>query len=223
MATTQKSGNQPHSERPRLEFWFEFGSCYSYLATMRIDELAIRAGIEVAWKPFLLGPIFREFGWDSSPFVLQPAKGTYMWRDMEREALKFGLPFKKPSVFPRVAVLPMRVAAFASDMPWMGRFCKNVMQQNWVDDIDINDERNVQCALTGLVSEPDAVIAAALDDANKLRLRNNTEEARARGIFGAPTFLFKNEMFWGNDRLEDALAFAGAQAQALPGQQGVNV
>lgn len=196
------------AHHPRLEFWFEFGSNYSYLAAARIEELASKAGAAVDWKPFLLGPIFQKFGWNTSPFVLQAAKGKYMWRDMEREALKYGLPFTRPSVFPRVALLPMRVAVYAMDKPWIGEFCRNVMRQNWVDDLDINDERNVRDALIGLVPEPESILSAALSDANKLRLRSNTEEAYARGIFGAPTMLVGDEMFWGNDRLEDAIAFA---------------
>lgn len=201
---------------PRLEFWFEFGSNYSYLAAMRIEELAHQAGVAVDWKPFLLGPIFQKFGWHTSPFVLQPAKGKYMWRDMEREAMKYGLPIVKPSVFPRVAVLPMRVAVFAADKPWIGEFCRNVMKQNWVEDLDINDERDVRRALTDLVPDPDAIIAAALSDANKLRLRSNTEEAYARGIFGAPTMFVGEEMFWGNDRLDDAINFAANKSFRAP-------
>ncbi|MES2536011.1 MAG: 2-hydroxychromene-2-carboxylate isomerase [Pseudomonadota bacterium] len=204
--------NNTHTltSRPRLEFWFEFGSNYSYLTAMRIEALTHSAGVELDWRPFLLGPIFRKFGWDSSPFVLQPAKGKYMWRDMAREAQKYRLPFTRPSVFPRAAVLPMRVAVHATDKPWIGAFCRNVMTQNWVGDLEIDDEANVARALMGLVQDPDSVIRAALSDANKLQLRNNTEEAHARGIFGAPTFFVGDEMFWGNDRLEDAIAFACA-------------
>lgn len=208
---THIPGNHPH-----LEFWFEFGSNYSYLAAMRIEDLAAQAGVSVNWKPFLLGPIFQKFGWQTSPFVLQPAKGQYMWRDMERETLKYGLPFARPSVFPRMAVLPMRVAILAADKPWIGEFCRKVMKQNWVEDLDINDERNVKLALVDLVPDPAAVIAAALSDANKLRLRGNTEEAYARGIFGAPTMFAGDEMFWGNDRLDDAIACAARKSFGAP-------
>ncbi|TFW07399.1 2-hydroxychromene-2-carboxylate isomerase [Oxalobacteraceae bacterium OM1] len=199
---------------PSLECWFEFGSNYSYLSVMRIEFLARDAGIPLVWKPFLLGPIFRDFGWESSPFVLQPAKGRYMWRDMEREAAKYDLPFRKPSVFPRLAVLPMRVAALGATEPWMGEFCRRVMRQNWVDDFDINAPHHVAAALEGLVADPQAILAAAQTDDNKLRLRGFTDEARDRGIFGAPTFFVGEEMFWGNDRLQDALAWAGRCAPA---------
>jgi 2-hydroxychromene-2-carboxylate isomerase len=201
--------------RPALEFWFEFGSNYSYLSALRIEALAGAAGVAVLWRPFLLGPIFRELGWSSSPFVLQPAKGRYMWRDMEREAAKHGLPWRRPSAFPRSALLPMRVAALGAEAPWVGEFCRRVMLQNWVQDREIDDPAPVREALAGLAADPDAVLAAALAPENKLRLRANTETAAARGVFGAPTFFVGDEMFWGNDRLEDAIALARRQMEGF--------
>jgi 2-hydroxychromene-2-carboxylate isomerase len=198
-----------------LDFWFEFGSNYSYLAAMRIEKLARAAGVRVLWRPFLLGPVFRELGWSTSPFVLQAAKGRYMWRDMEREAARYGLAWRRPSVFPRTALLPMRVATLGAGAPWIGEFARRVMRQNWVEDREIDDAAAVREALAGLVPDPEAVLAAALAPDNKLRLRANTELAGARGIFGAPTFFVGDEMFWGNDRLEDAIAWA-APGQARP-------
>jgi 2-hydroxychromene-2-carboxylate isomerase len=199
----------------RLQFWFEFGSNYSYLSAMRIEEAARGAQVTIEWKPFLLGPIFRELGWENSPFVVQAAKGNYVWRDMEREARKYRLPFNKPSVFPRVSLLPMRVAMLGSDQPWIGQFCRAVMRQNWVDYLDINHPLHVRQALSGLVADPDEVMRQAQDAANKLRLREQTAEARERGIFGAPTFLVGDEMFWGNDRLDDALGYAVARGLGI--------
>lgn len=194
--------------KPSVEFWFEFGSTYSYLATMRIEDCAHAAGVTLAWRPFLLGPIFRSFGWDSSPFVLQEAKGLHMWRDMEREAARLGLPFRRPSAFPRIALLPMRVATLGATEAWMGEYCRRVMRQNWVEDREIDNEEAVRNALAPLVPDPGGVIAAAQAPANKLRLRANTEEALARGIFGAPSFFVGDELFWGNDRLDAAIALA---------------
>jgi 2-hydroxychromene-2-carboxylate isomerase len=199
-----------HGGNPALEIWFEFGSTYSYLSVMRVEALARDAGVPLQWKPFLLGPIFRNFGWETSPFLLQEAKGRYMWRDMERQAAKYGLPFRKPSVFPRMAILPMRVAIFGAEREWMPAFCRTVMQQNWFEDVDINSPGNVRCALLGLVDDPDQVIEEAQSDENKLKLREQTEEAQRRGIFGGPTFFVGDEMYWGNDRLDDAVAHAAA-------------
>ncbi len=203
----------PHTETA-LEIWFEFGSTYSYLSVMRIESLARRHGVPLAWKPFLLGPIFRDLGWSTSPFVLQPEKGRYMWVDLARQAERHGLPWRKPSVFPRRAVLPMRVAALAADESWVGTFCRRVMLQNFVDDLDIDAADNVLAALADLVPSPTATLATAQDEANKHRLRAMTAEARSRGVFGAPTFFVGEDMFWGDDRLDDAMALAAGRRGA---------
>lgn len=200
--------NNPGVAPPRLEFWFEFGSNYSYLSVMRIEALARHAQVQIVWRPFLLGPIFRDFGWNNSPFVLQPEKGRYIWHDMRRQAEKYGLQFHMPSVFPRSAILPMRVAILAAEQAWMGAFCQRVMLQNFVEDLDINAPKNVRRALHGLVPDPEAVMQQAQSELNKTRLRDQTEVARQRGIFGAPTFFVNDEMFWGDDRMNDAFAFA---------------
>jgi 2-hydroxychromene-2-carboxylate isomerase len=193
---------------PVIEFWFEFGSNYSYLALMRIEDLARRAGVELAWKPFLLGPIFRELGWESSPFVLQKEKGEYVWRDMARRAKKYGLPFVRPTDFPRRALLPMRVALLGAGAPWMGEFCRRVMTRNWARDLEIASPESVLAALDGLVSDPPAIVRAAQEQGARAALRAQTEQARRLGIFGAPTFMVNGQMFWGDDRLEDALEAA---------------
>ena len=189
-----------------LEFWFDFGSNYSYLSTMRIEEAAARHGVPLRWRPFLLGPIFRTFGWETSPFVLQKAKGEYMWKDMVRECRKHGLPWVRPSRFPRAAVLPLRVALLGADQPWIGAWCRRMMSLNFAEDRDIDTPELVAEVLTQLGLPARETMAAAQSEANKLELRAQTGEAAARGIFGAPTFFAGDEMFWGNDRLDDALA-----------------
>ena len=95
---------------PTTEFWFDFASTYSYPAAMRIDRLADATGISVAWRPFLLGPIFAAQGWNDSPFNIYPTKGRYMWRDLERICAKANIPLRHPSRFPRNALLAARVA-----------------------------------------------------------------------------------------------------------------
>jgi len=195
---------------PTLEFWFEFGSTYSYLSVMRIEALAERARVRVVWRPFLLGPVFGAQGLNTSPFVVQEAKGRYMWTDLARQARKHGLPFRQPSVFPRNAVRPMRLAVLGADQPWIGAFCRAVMRQNFVDDLDIGDPAHVRGALAQAVDHPDDWIARANDADNRPLLRAQTEAAQRRGIFGAPTFFAGAEMFWGDDRLDDAMACAAA-------------
>ena len=193
---------------PVLEFWFEFASNYSYLSVMRVGELANELGVRIVWKPFLLGPIFQSFGWTSSPFVLQKEKGNYVWQDMVRQCRKYGLPWKKPSNFPRNGVLPVRIALLAADQPWVSAFNQRVMLLNFAEDREINDRDAIHSILRDLDLPADELIEQALSDANKLALRAQTEEAQRRGIFGAPTFFVNGEMFWGNDRLEDALHYA---------------
>src|SRR5258708_8222305 len=94
---------------PRLEFWYEFASTYSYLSAMRIEALAAAAGVAVEWKPFLLGPIFKAQGWDTSPFNIYPAKGRYMVRDLERLAAQRGPPFSLPGPLPPNTLVPARL------------------------------------------------------------------------------------------------------------------
>ena len=191
-----------------LEFWFELGSNYSYLSVMRIEELAQQHGVAIVWRPFLLGPIFKAFGWDTSPFVLQKEKGAYMWRDMERQCQKYRLRWTRPSQFPRRTVLPTRVALLGAGEAWISAYCKRLMQMNFVEDRDIETPELVNEVLEALGLPGSDLLCAAQSDENKLRLREQTEEARRRGVFGAPTFFVGAEMFWGNDRLEDALRFA---------------
>jgi 2-hydroxychromene-2-carboxylate isomerase len=194
--------------RPTLEFWFEFGSNYSYLSVMRIEALAAARGVDVLWRPFLLAPIFRAFGWQTSPFVLQKEKGAYVWRDMARLCRKYGLPWTRPTTFPRSAILPLRVASLGARAPWIGEFSRRVMLRNFADDREIDSPAAVGDVLSAMALPAEEILAAALSDSNKSRLRRQTEEARRNGLFGAPTFVVGDEMFWGNDRLDDALDFA---------------
>ena len=192
----------------RIEFWFEFGSNYSYLSVMRIEDAAASAGAAIAWKPFLLGPIFKSFGWETSPFVAQKEKGEYVMKDMARQCRKYGIPWTRPTTFPRIAVLPMRVALVGAAEPWMAEYCSRVMLLNFSQDRDINSPEAVGGVLADLGLPAADILREAQGEPNKLRLREQTEAARAKGIFGAPTFFVRGEMFWGNDRLDDALALA---------------
>lgn len=196
--------------RPTIEFWFDFGSNYSHLSALRVEGLAQARGVDVRWRPFLLGAIFRDLGWSTSPFVEQKAKGEYVWRDMERQSAKHGVPWQRPTTFPRGALLPHRVALVAADEGWAAEYCRRTFIRNFVEDRDLDSREAVREVLTGMDMDrdADAVIAEATSDANKARLRSQTAAAQARGIFGAPTFVVGEEMFWGNDRLEDALGWA---------------
>lgn len=197
---------------PEIEFWFEFASTYSYLSAMRIEAEAARHGVRVAWKPFLLGPIFRALGMETSPFVLQKEKGAYVWQDMARQCRKYGLGWTKPGTFPRKSVLPARIALLGAEEPWIGAFCRGVMALNFVLDQDISAPERLAPIVTELGLPAPDILGEAQAESTKSRLREQTEEARRRGIFGAPTFFVGTEMFWGNDRLDDALLLASGRA-----------
>lgn len=190
-----------------IEFWFDFASTYSYPAAMRLEAAAREQGRPVAWRPFLLGPIFQAQGWNDSPFNLYPAKGRYMWRDMERLCAAQGLPFRRPSAFPRNGLLPARVICAADGADWIPPFARRIYTANFAEDRDIADADVVCDCLTGLTDDPEAAVAAAGEPEAKARLRAQTERAVALGIFGAPSFTVGGELFWGNERLETALTW----------------
>ena len=194
--------------RPVVEFWYEFASTYSWLSVMRIEPLAEVAGVQVEWKPFLLGPVFMALGWNDSPFNIYPPKGRYMWRDLERLAARYGQPFRKPSGFPRDSLLAARVALVGVAEGWVGPFSRAVMSANFAEDRDIGQAEVIAEILSRQGLDADAVIGRALSDDNKQALRRQTEHATELGLFGAPSFRVGEELFWGNDRLEDALDWA---------------
>lgn len=194
---------------PHVEFWFEFASNYSYLSVMRIEDEARRCGVRIVWKPFLLGPIFRELGMTTSPFVQQRRKGAYVQRDMVRQCDRYGLaPWVAPSVFPRRSILAARVALLGANRSWIGAFSRAVMELNFVRDQEIDTPEQLAPLLAALDLPAGDLLTLAQTESIKALLRQQTEEASARGIFGAPTFFVDDEMFWGNDRLEEAFLFA---------------
>ncbi len=194
--------------KPVLEMWFDFASTYSYPAAARVQEVAAAAGVEVAYRPFSLGPIFQKQGWNDSPFNLYPAKGAYMWRDLERTCASLGIPFRRPSVFPRNGLLAARVAVSNAHEPWCGAFVRAVYQANFADDRDIASADVVAGVLDALGLPGKAVLAKAESAEQRPLLRRQTEHAMELGIFGAPTFAVGAELFWGNDRLEQAALWA---------------
>lgn len=190
---------------PGVQFWFEFASTYSYIAAQRVERVAGEAGVPVEWKPFLLGPLFKRQGWDDSPFNLFETRGRYMWRDIERLCAKYDAPFRHPTVFPRNSLLAARVALVGAGQDWLPGFARDVYRANFAEDRDISDPVVIEEILRSLKLDAPSLLARAVDPENKERLRVQTERAWEVGIFGAPTFVVGGEVFWGNDRLEDAL------------------
>ena len=197
---------------PHLDFWYEFASTYSYPAAMRLAPLAQRAGVAVRWRPFLLGPIFQAQGWDNSPFNIYPAKGRYMWRDLERLCARERLDFRRPRQFPQSGLIAARVALVAFDEGWGEEFSRAVYRAQFAQDRLIGDSAVIRELILELKREPKPVLDRIQGDEIKARLRAQTQEAQRLGIFGAPSFVTADgELFWGNDRLEQALDWARAQ------------
>jgi 2-hydroxychromene-2-carboxylate isomerase len=190
----------------KLQFWFEFASTYSYPAVMRADKIAAARGVQLEWRPFLLGPLFHaQQGMKDSPFNVVPVKGSYMWRDVERTCEKYSLPFKRPGRFPQNGLMAARIALSLSqeDRP---NFVKAVYQANFVHDRDISDPQILHAAARRAGLDPLETLAAMTSEPIKDKLRDETAHAADLGIFGAPSFVTEDgELFWGNDRLEDAL------------------
>ena len=191
-----------------IEIWFEFASTYSYLTVMRAEPLCQQAGAPLVWRPFLLGPIFKAKGWDTSPFNLDPAKGAYMWRDVARRAARFDLAFQRPPIFPMHTVQAARIMTAALDEPWCGDFARAVFSAEFGRGEDISDPSVLHQALETCGVPPEPWMAAAQTDPVKTALRARTEDAATLGLFGAPSFRVGDELFWGDDRLEDALIWA---------------
>lgn len=195
--------------KPKLDFWFEFASTYSYPAAMRIAVLAEREDVMVQWRPFLLGPIFKAQGLNTSPFNVYPDKGRYMWRDLQRTCDALQLPFAKPEPFPQNTLLAARVALVGLAQSWGKDFCRAVYSAEFGDGRDIGETPVIADILTTLGEDADAILAQAQSDAGKAALRTQTEAAAKLCIFGAPSFITADgELFWGNDRLETAIAWA---------------
>ncbi len=217
MSTSRQTGMHAKSDigseqadlRPTVEFWYEFASTYSYLAAMRIETLASDCNIRIVWRPFLLGPIFKKQGWDTSPFNLHPAKGRYMWQDMERQCERYGIPFTMPAPFPQHSLLAARIAHGGRQQSWIGAFTRAVYVAEFGQGLDISDEG----LMANLLLETGAPVTQVLNEASssetKIGLRAAVSEAEERGIFGAPSFVLESgELFWGDDRLELALETA---------------
>ena len=131
-----------------IEFWYEFGSTYSYPTAVRIERMAADAGIALHWRPFLLSPIFQALGWNDSPFNIYPAKGRYMWRDLERVCAADGLPLKLPPArFPQNGLKAARLALVGDAEGWTPALTRAVFAANYAEQKDISDDATLTMIL----------------------------------------------------------------------------
>ena len=184
-----------------IEFYFEFSSPYGYIASRLVDDVARRTGREVAWKPFLLGPVFKATG--QAPLVDVPMKGEYSKHDFARSARFHQVPFRMPTKFPIGTVAALRAFYWLADRDaaQARAVAKALYTEFFTEDRDISDAATV-VAIAAQQGVDAAALKAALDDpAVKDRARREVEAAMARGVFGSPFFIVDGEPFWGNDRL----------------------
>jgi 2-hydroxychromene-2-carboxylate isomerase len=181
-----------------LEFFYDFVSPYSYLASTRVEALAARHATGVRFRPFLLGGVFKATG-NRAPIEVA-AKGAHMWVDLARWARRLEVPFVRPAVFPCASILALR-AAFAADAAGaLVPYTHAVFRAYWAEGKDLGEPAVVVAAANRAGLDGAALVAAA--PAHKAALLAQTQEAVDRGSFGAPTFFFGQELFVGNDRLE---------------------
>jgi 2-hydroxychromene-2-carboxylate isomerase len=190
------------------EFWYEFASTYSYPAALRVGALAQERGVDLVWRPFLLGPIFAAQGWRDSPFNIYPAKGRYMWRDVARTCETMGIPFRRPEPFPQASLLAARVA-LALQGAERAQFSRRVYAAEFGQGAPISDRATLASLVAASGVDAAAVLERAESDANKALLKAECARAAEIGIVGAPSIVTGDgEVFWGNDRLEQGLDWA---------------
>ncbi len=186
----------------QMDFFFDVGSPASYLAWTQVGAIARDAAATVAYKPMLLGGVFQATG-NASPATV-PAKGAYTFTDFDRFARRYGVPLKRNPHFP-INTLTLMRAITGMQMRHADRFeafTQAVFEAIWAQALNLNDPQVVAAALQAAGFNPADVLALAGEPEVKARLKTVTDEAIARGVFGAPTMFVGDQMFWGQDRLD---------------------
>jgi 2-hydroxychromene-2-carboxylate isomerase len=187
------------SARPRIEFYFDYGSPFSYLADTQVAGVAKRTGADLVYRPMLLGGIFKATG-GASPATI-PAKAAYMNVELRRWAARYGVPFGGNPHFPINTLPLMRGAIAAEHAGCFPAYHAAIFPAFWADGLDLGREEVVREVLAGAGLDEKDIVGHAADPEVKEGLKAATEDAVRRGVFGAPTFFVGDEMFWGNDRL----------------------
>lgn len=194
--------------RARLEFFLSYGSTYTYLAVMRLPALAEDTGVEVVWRPFSLADLLSEVGLPEGPFSPFPNKMRYMWRDLERRALKHGLPFDVRPDYPWPYIEAGRIGILAQEEGWVVPFSQHVYRAAFAQGHVLGARETLAAGIEAAGQKPARVFEAIASPALVEAWTANTEAARRHGIFGVPSFVVAGELFWGDDRIEDALDWA---------------
>jgi 2-hydroxychromene-2-carboxylate isomerase len=185
-----------------VQFLFDVGSPAAYLAFKRLPAICEQLGATLEWRPMLIGGVFQATG-NQSPVNI-PAKGRYLFTDLQRFARRHGIEFRQNPHFPINTLTLMRMATGLQmrEPQRLVAFVGAVYHAIWVDQRNMNDGAVVANVLREAGFDPEALLALASDAAVKEQLKAQTQEAVARGVFGAPTFFVGEDMFWGQDRLD---------------------
>jgi len=187
-----------------IDFWFSIGSTYTYLSVMRLAEIEAQTRIEFRWRPFNVRAIMIEM--DNIPFAKKPAKAAYMWRDIERRAAMYKMVPNLPAPYPLAELeRANRVAVIAAREGWCEAYARESYRRWFEMGEPAGSEPNVSASIERAGGKPEQVLREADGDAAKADLAAATEQAKALGIFGSPSFIVDGELFWGDDRLDDAL------------------
>ena len=188
-----------------IDFYFSIGSMYTFLTVMRIDRVEDMTGVRVVWRPFSVRAIMIEM--DNRP-ASKPRKLEYMWRDLHRRAGMYGFAFEGEAPYPlREFDLANRVAIVGAQEGWCADYVRATYRRWFVDKQECGMEPNLSESLQEIGEDPARVIALARSEAVAREYDAATEQARKLGIFGAPSFAVRGEVFWGDDRLEDAVTW----------------
>lgn len=194
-----------------LDFWYSIGSTYSYLTVMRMGDHARANGLEVTWRPFDVRHVM--IAQNNIPFRDKPEKTAYMWRDMERRAEMYGLPIRVPAPYP-LPNLPLanRVALLGMEEGWGVDYTVETYRRWFQDGQEAGSDPNLGDSLRAVGQDPANVLARARSDEIGDTLARETATAQAIGVFGSPSFVVGEEVFWGDDRLDDATGWAKRHA-----------
>ena len=191
-----------------IEFWFSIGSTYTYLSVIRLKEVEEKFGLKFSWQPFSVRKIMLEM--DNVPFPpTKQVKADYMWRDIERRAYSYGFEAKVPAPYPlKKFDFANSVAVLGVQEGWCAEYVSATYRRWFVDGLEPGSEPNVSESLREIGLKPGNVLKLAADDKIQKAYLKQTEQAQSKNIFGSPSFIVDDELFWGDDRLEDAVNWA---------------
>lgn len=189
-----------------IDFWFSIGSTYTCLTVLRLAQRRQDAPA-LTWRPFDVRQIM--LAQNNIPFRDKPVKAAYMWRDIERRAQKYGMSLSVPAPYP-LPELPLanQIALVGCDDGWCEAYVTETYRLWFGEGLEPGREPAISRVLSAIGQDPAAVLKRARTDQTVARLRAESDKAMALGVFGAPSFIVGNEVFWGDDRLEDALKWA---------------